>query len=296
MISKLSVWDKDRASALRRLTKALSEYHVAGVTTNISFLHTLSKSAGFSEADLDTSFIQTYSDVLFPSDNENVPLLLAAAALAQLTANQHASKTAASDPHSPWAQSNAWRMNEPNQQAVNLTLDLTEGSTEFHVEAEHTGGNVYLLHSELGTQKAHGTVIGDQISISLDGRSHTLTIARANKGNCASNNSASKKEAFTLFFDGASIQGHLTTPDIGSADETADDDGLQAPMNGKIVANLVEVGETVSVGTGLVVMEAMKMEHTIKAQVEGKVLQFHFAPGALVEGGASLLDFETSEG
>jgi len=52
----------------------------------------------------------------------------------------------------------------------------------------------------------------------------------------------------------------------------------------------------VSVGTGLVVMEAMKMEHTIKAQVEGKVLQFHFAPGALVEGGASLLDFETSEG
>ena len=264
---------------------------MAGVTTNVSFLHTLSKSAGFREADLDTSFIQTYSDVLFPSNNENVPLLVAAAALAQLTANQHASKTAASDPHSPWAQSNAWRMNEPNQQAVNLALDLTEGSTEFHVEAEHTVGNGYLLHSELGTQKVYGTVIDDQISISLDGRSHTLTIARTNRDNSASN-----KAAFTLFFDGASIQGHLTNPDIGIADETADGGGLQAPMNGKIVANLVEVGETVSVGTGLVVMEAMKMEHTIKAPVEGKVLQFHFVPGALVEGGASLLDFETSEG
>ena len=43
-------------------------------------------------------------------------------------------------------------------------------------------------------------------------------------------------------------------------------------------------------------MEAMKMEHTIKAQADGKVLQFNFAQGDLVEGGASLLDFETSEG
>jgi 3-methylcrotonyl-CoA carboxylase alpha subunit len=42
-------------------------------------------------------------------------------------------------------------------------------------------------------------------------------------------------------------------------------------------------------------MEAMKMEHTIKAQADGMVLQFHFAPGDLVEGGASLLDFEASE-
>jgi 3-methylcrotonyl-CoA carboxylase alpha subunit len=301
MISKLIVWDTDRASALRRLTKALGEYHVAGVTTNISFLHALSKSAGFSEADLDTSFIQTHSDVLFSANDEHTPLLLAAATLAQLAANQHASKTAASDPHSPWAHSDAWRMNEPNQQAVNLTLDLTEGSTEFQVEAEHTGGNAYLLHSELGTQKVHGTVTGDHISISVDGRSHTLTIARANKdnsafNNSASNNSASNKEAFTLFFDGASIQGHLTPPDLGSADAATDGGGLQAPMNGKIVANLVEVGETVSIGTGLVVMEAMKMEHTIKAQADGKVLQFNFAQGDLVEGGASLLDFETSEG
>ena len=178
---------------------------------------------------------------------------------------------------------------------------MTEGSTEFHIEAEHTGGNAYLLHSVLGTQKVRGMVMGDQISISLDGRSHTLTIARANKdnstfNNSASNNSASNKEAFTLFFDGASIQGHLTPPDIGRADETADGGGLQAPMNGKIVANLVEIGETVSIGTGLVVMEAMKMEHTIKAQADGKVLHFNFAPEDLVEGGASLLDFETSEG
>ena len=296
MVSKLIVWDTDRTGALRRLTKALSEYHVAGVTTNISFLHTLSKSAGFSEADLDTSFIQTHSDVLFSANEEHTPLLLAAATLAQLAANQHASKTAASDPYSPWAHSDAWRMNEPNQQAVNLTLDLKEGSKAFQVEAEHTGGNAYLLHSELGTQKVHGTVVGDQISISVDGRSHTLTIARASKDNSASNNAASNKEAFTLFFDGASIQGHLTPPDLGSADAAADGGGLQAPMNGKIVANLVEIGETVSAGTGLVVMEAMKMEHTIKAQEHGKVLQFNFAPGDLVEGGASLLDFETREG
>ncbi len=291
MISKLIVWDKDRASALRRLTKALSEYHVAGVTTNISFLHTLSKSAGFSDADLDTSFIQTHSDVLFAANDEHMPVLLAAAAVAQLAANQQATQTATNDPHSPWAKNNAWRMNEPNQQALNLTLDLTKGSTEFQVEVEHTGANAYLLHSELGTQKVHGAVVGDQISLSVDGRSHSLTIARSSKGDSAYN-----KNGFTLFFAGTSTQGHLTPPDIGGADSAADGAGLLAPMNGKVVANLVAANESVSAGTGLVVMEAMKMEHTIKAQVDGKVLQFHFAPGDLVEGGASLLDFEVSEG
>ena len=79
-------------------------------------------------------------------------------------------------------------------------------------------------------------------------------------------------------------------------DAAVDGGGLEAPMSGRSVLNLVEVVEAVCIGAGLVVMEAMKMEHTIKAQVEGKVLQFNFAPGDLVEGGASLLDFETSEG
>ena len=71
---------------------------------------------------------------------------------------------------------------------------------------------------------------------------------------------------------------------------------VEAPMQGMVVKFSVKKGESVWKGRPLLIMEAMKMEHTIKAQVEGKVLQFHFAPGALVEGGASLLDFETSEG
>ena len=298
MISKLIVWDKDRGSALRRLTKALSEYHVAGVTTNISFLHTLSKSAGFKDADLDTSFIQTHSEVLFASKNENMPLLLAVASLFQLQANQQSSKAAANDPYSPWAHSNAWHMNEPNQQTLNLTFDidsdLAQDGTTFCVKAEHTGDNNYLLHSELGTQKVYGTLTststGDQISISVDGRSHTLNIARSSKDGTVSN-----KRGFTIFIDGTSTKVHLTPLEIGSADNAADRAGLQAPMNGKIVSVLVQAGDIVSAGKGLIVMEAMKMEHTIKAPVDGKVLQFNFAPGDLVEGGASLLDFEATE-
>ena len=278
MISKLIVWDIDRASASRRLTQALSEYHVAGVTTNISFLHALSQSSGFAEADLDTSFIQTHSQVLFSPNTENTPVLLAAAAFAQLQANQQATLCAANDPHSPWSQNNAWRSNEANQQNLNLTL----GDKGFNIAAEHTGDNEYLLHSQLGRQKVQGSMTGEQIKINVDGRSHSLAIARHDTD-------------FTLFFDGANTQGHLTPPDIGSADNTANDTGLQAPMNGKIVSVLVQPNEPVSQGTGLVVMEAMKMEHTIKAQADGMVLQFHFAPGDLVEGGASLLDFEASE-
>ena len=63
-------------------------------------------------------------------------------------------------------------------------------------------------------------------------------------------------------------------------------------MNGTIVSLLVQVDEKVEAGASLLVMEAMKMEHTIKAPGAGYVSAFHFNPGDLVEGGASLLDFE----
>ena len=65
MISKLIVWDRDRASALQRLKEALADYHIGGVTTNAGFLYNLAGSAAFQAAELDTGFIGRHQAELF---------------------------------------------------------------------------------------------------------------------------------------------------------------------------------------------------------------------------------------
>ena len=84
-------------------------------------------------------------------------------------------------------------------------------------------------------------------------------------------------------------------PDLGLDTDNNDGGSLRAPMNGTVVSLLVETGTLVSKGDTLLVMEAMKMEHTIDAPADGMVTEFYFQPGDLVDGGADLLAFEGSE-
>ena len=71
--------------------------------------------------------------------------------------------------------------------------------------------------------------------------------------------------------------------------------GLVAPMNGSIVRVLVEAGQAVEVGTVLIVMEAMKMEHSIRAAQAGVVKSLFCTEGELVSEGAALLEMEGAE-
>ena len=83
-------------------------------------------------------------------------------------------------------------------------------------------------------------------------------------------------------------------PDLGADDEDSHGSNLNAPMNGTLVALLVNIGVAVTKGDTLLVMEAMKMEHTIVAPSDGMVTEFYFQAGELVDGGTELLAFEAS--
>ena len=67
---------------------------------------------------------------------------------------------------------------------------------------------------------------------------------------------------------------------------------LAAPMSGTVVAVMVKAGDSVEKGAALVVLEAMKMEHTIVAPAAGRVAAVHFAAGDRVSEGADLVDLE----
>lgn len=103
---------------------------------------------------------------------------------------------------------------------------------------------------------------------------------------------APDQEGCILFAPARACRFHLIEPDLGEAEESPGKSGLIAPMNGTIVRLLAQVGECVEEQDPLLVLEAMKMEHTLRAPCPGRVIAFRCAPGDLVAGGATLVEFE----
>ena len=114
MIAKLIVWGEDRVIALGRMRAALAGYEIVGVQSNVEFLARTVASKAFSSADLDTGLIERNRAELLPADAGASDEELAAAALAELLAEQAQAAAAAGksgDPYSPWNVVDGWRLN-----------------------------------------------------------------------------------------------------------------------------------------------------------------------------------------
>ncbi|MBC6427779.1 MAG: acetyl/propionyl/methylcrotonyl-CoA carboxylase subunit alpha [Cellvibrionales bacterium] len=283
LIAKLIVWDKTRAGALQRLGRALREYRIGGMPTNIDFLHRLAGCAPFVAAELDTGFIDTHRELLFPAADgpglagAAVPL----AGLYLLLARRRDGRLAAAhgDPYSPWNLRNGWRLNQPYRQDFALRL----GDEDFALVAEQVGAGPADNETEYAVTvgdkswRVRGALQGERLWGEVDGHRLQATVAAHGDG-------------LRLFGAGGSVDFRLVPADLG--DEAVEaGGGLSAPMNGTVVAHLVEPGQAVERGAVLLVMEAMKMEHSIRAPADGQVVAFHFQPGELVSGGDAVLEF-----
>ncbi|RLQ21386.1 acetyl-CoA carboxylase biotin carboxylase subunit [Seongchinamella sediminis] len=284
MIAKLIVWDESRDKALQRLTRALREYRISGMTTNLDFLYNLASSAPFRAADLDTGFIEKHhSEIFHDSEAEleqEIPLAALYLVLQQERAAQRA-RLASGDASSPWFDAGAWRLNEPGVHRFELAMH----DNHYPVWVEQSGcadGTRYRIGFGDKTIQAQGNLEGSELSANLDGYLLRASVAEHDG-------------SFSLYTKDSALGFSLVTPDLGEVDDGASGGGLTAPMNGTMVTLLVEPGREVKKDDALLVMEAMKMEHTIRAPKDGKVLAFHYQPGELVDGGAALVDFEVSE-
>jgi len=279
MIAKLIVWDESRERALQRLASALKEYRIGGTVTNLDFLYNLATAQPFIDAEVDTGFIEKHRELIFHDRKQDLEkeLPLAAFALLLHKQQQNLSGNTATDPWSPWQGSGAWRLNEPH--VHRLTLHCHQ--QDHLVEVEQRGDR-YIVSA--AGRKVHlgGTLQGDIVHLDVDGHRQQGTLA-------------STADGFTLYLADGASHFHEVLPDTGEADASEADAGLAAPMNGTLVTLLVETGVQVEAGTPLLVMEAMKMEHTIRAPQDGQVEAFYYQPGDLVDGGAELLSFTAAE-
>ena len=281
MIAKLITWDESRSSALARLRDALRQYEIAGVTTNVEFLYNLSSTDAFAGAELDTGFIERHREQIFHQSDADLSRVLPLAALYSMLAGERKSQIAqqsSADRWSPFGISSNWRLNSVGERVISIEYQGVEYGISITVDS---AGAYRLQHAE-NNWICSGQLDADELTATIDGHRHRVSVAE-------------QDDSYSLYTADFACHFRFPEPDLGVDEDVSVGSDFTAPMNGTIVALLVETGAPVTAGDALLVMEAMKMEQTISAHREGKVTQFLFQPGDLVDGGAPLLKFEVLE-
>ncbi len=255
MIAKLITHGPDRATALRLLAQALSRCAVVGVQTNLALLRGIATHADFAAGHFDTGFIARTPHLLAPTPAPDAAVI-AAAVLGLI-----------GDPPSlrdPWAAGDSWRLNL--QGARHLQLDPVGA-----ISARPQGRLWRLTWGETAVlaRLEPGRVV-------VDGVTRAVTVVAQPNG-------------IVVIADGTS-HGFAQIDTLAPPETAARGGGrVVAPIPGRVAAVLVTVGDAVTAGQTLVVMEAMKMEISLTAPAAGKVTSLHAVPGDMVGEGVELV-------
>lgn len=289
MIAKLIVWGDDREQAIARMRQALLATHIIGLHTNVDFLYRLMCNDAFVNADLDTGLIEKNQASLFPPARPTSSKALATAAVAYLAKHglkhSRAAKNTATRYVDPWAAADYWRV----RQGDGTSITINDGHQDYVLQLQQTAKDQWTLMIDGTAQRLEweastlDSATQFDIKLGLDG---VLSHAKA-------------------VFDGEDLylyaqegQLRLQLPDsLAHAADGAEvgGGGLTAPMPGKVINILVKVGDEVKAGDVLLVMEAMKMEHSITADEAGVVEELFFEVGEQVSEGAELIKLSTAD-
>jgi 3-methylcrotonyl-CoA carboxylase alpha subunit len=265
MIAKLIVWGSNRNEALRRLVSALNDFRVAGVHNNIDFLRSIANHPQFQRAELSTSFIERYQHQLVADTSHLHDDYATIAALAELVQSQQCDKA--------WFANPGLQLNQPAQFSLSLQRDGQPYSVTL---TAHGNGWQRLPDQRVWS----ATWQQDRFRIQCDEQSFFAHVLNAGGD-------------ITVMTEAASIRLKRYQVLLELQHEQASG-GMLAPMNGTVAAVLVATGDEVSAGQPLLVMEAMKMEYTIRASHAGTVEQVFYQSGDLVSDGAELVRLSVS--
>jgi 3-methylcrotonyl-CoA carboxylase alpha subunit len=281
MIAKVIAWGADRAEALRRLAAGLAEYRIAGLATNRDFLVRLLRHPAFMAGSFDTGFIERHRADVIPLAAPAPRRALAAASLALLLEEAQSAREAGArsgDPRSPWHRRDGWRLDGDTYQDMRWRDGEAERLVRIHYRGDH---HRLDLDGESSVVRAIRKPDGD-LALDIDGVRSALAVIRHGGD-------------FTVVGDDGSWRLAYIDPLAPKAAEAASGGRLAAPMPGKIAQVLTAPGAEVKRGQALMVLEAMKMEHTIAAPTDGTVERVNYAPGDLVEEGAELIAFHAAD-
>ncbi len=289
MIAKLIVWGADRESALASMSKALAAYQVVGLASNIRFLQRLVACPAFAGADLDTGLIERNRASLFPP-LQAAPMAVLALACMALVETEKAQADRKSDANShttsdPWSHAMGWRLNQVYQRQLGFFDEYTSNASptlayETRLSYGRDGYRLRVYDAQADLTLLHHQ--GLDFNLKLAAVNVRGTVKRAG-------------DVFHVFYAGQHYVLNYHDPMAHAGEAEAEGGRLTAPMPGKVVAVLASKGQSVSKGTPLVIMEAMKMEHTIAAPHDGVVEDILYQVGDQVADNAPLLVFVAAQ-
>ena len=260
MIAKITAHAPTRAEALFQLRRALSNTHIAGTATNLSFLQALCLDEDFAAGAMDTGLIGTKQDaltkVLSPDDATVLFAALAAQGL---------------DPARPRFGFRLWG-------SASQRVELVCGGELIVRDLRFLGpGEIAVEEGERSSAFEAVTVGPGGMSAREGGRNLSARVVRVG-------------DVVSVLMDGRITDFALVDP-LAVESAVAAENQITAPMTGVVRAVPISVGSQVGRGDVLVVLEAMKMEHSLRAGGEGVVGAVHCEVGDSVSDGAVLIEF-----
>ena len=278
MLAKIVAHGERREQAIERLLAALARTDVVGPTTNLTYLERIVAHPAFRAGEVDTGFVERHGEALLDAGEaapRAVPLAAIAAALAEDAERQR-------EGSSPWVRLADWRLNEPRSRDVEVEIGderrrarLSRPGGAFEVESDGERWQARMRLEPNREARAASCVLTGE----LDGERVSLRV-RAGRG------------ALRLHGAGLRVTVRVRDPDRREHAADAESGHLASPMPGKVVKILAAPGDEVSAGQALVVVEAMKMEHTVSAPRAGRVLSVACREGDQVDEGVELVTLE----
>ena len=280
MIAKLIVFGENRVAAIARLRNALAQTVVFGVTTNLALLQAIAEHPAYAEGQTYTSFLEEHG-LLEPGElDRNGDALtdaLYATALLELTGQPEARE------RNPWRALGSWRL---SGEARGITYIYQ--SKRYHVTLARTPNAIESWQVRVNEQPL------EEVSYT-PGVDNLLLLSRTHR---QTRLHVLRQESETL----VSVHGqvfhlaHQQPPSVENSAHAGASEHIQkaltAPMAGTIVKVQVQDGQEVEQRQVLVILTAMKMEHTIAAPHAGKVRHVHYKEGDVVKGGAVLVEMD----
>jgi len=281
LLGKIIAWSPSREQAAALLARALRKTYSAGVRTNERWLARVLVSPDFLAVRHSIAFLQEHAAEFADRAEPGPTALVFAALIAHQGAVPVSTGAGAA---SPWSERDGYI---PNLEA-GVSLLLSWRTREIPVEVHFARGTATEVVMETGGASGvpirieQALVSGDTISAVLDDeRLHARYFVSGSH--------------IHLWFGGEHHEFVLQDPRTLEFTATAARGGLTTPLPGIVVAVAVQPGQAVKAGEVLMVIEAMKMEHTITAPHDGTVQAIHFARGERVAEGSELLEIAPAD-
>jgi 3-methylcrotonyl-CoA carboxylase alpha subunit len=278
LIAKLVVWAENRQETLQRLRDALNLFELAGVDTNLDLLRAIANDSHVASGEFGTAFVEGNLDRLIlkaPISESDERFILAAATSAwldELKQREEARSIESSDAWSPWSLADGWRIDGGGH--YDISFDFDGRRLAARIWPPRDGG--FRLEALAMTAAVVAKRYNDRMRLRVDGVEREIEVVR-------------DANAFVVIVAGRNYRLRRIDPLQPSQSQLDARMQMSAPIPGKVIGLLVDTGDKVKAGAPLVILEAMKMEITLRAPRDAVIGEVRCALGDMTTEGAELI-------